>query len=236
MTELLLPPAAAGAAQALRFDPPAAVKVRGTVLVSPGRGETAQVYARFCRRLSADGYLVLVGGPVDVAQDVVRPVVLVGADTGAARVLATAAEDGAAVDALVLAGWSDGRAAELDDWDDELDARTACPTHRTLLETGAVEPGRLAHEDLRPANLSTRTDLPVLVLHGAADRVLPLDDALAALVGISHAVVVTVEEGRHDVLNDVSHRSVAARVVQFLEDVRRGPGAEPLLTERVIGA
>jgi hypothetical protein len=33
---------------------------------------------------------------------------------------------------------------------------------------------------------------------------------------------VQVEGGRHDVLNDVAHRSVAAEIVQFLEWLRAG--------------
>lgn len=39
-----------------------------------------------------------------------------------------------------------------------------------------------------------------------------------------------VDGGRHDLLNDLSHRSVAATIVLFLESLRAGPGLPPVLT------
>lgn len=50
------------------------------------------------------------------------------------------------VDALILAGLpADGRAGDTApaDWDDELGARTTCPTHRGRLAGGLVRPGAL---------------------------------------------------------------------------------------------
>ena len=43
--------------------------------------------------------------------------------------------------------------------------------------------------------------------------------------------MVLVGHGRHDVLNSASHRSVAARVVQFLESLRAEVDAPPILLE-----
>ncbi|MGP2442089.1 alpha/beta hydrolase, partial [Streptomyces sp. JW3] len=92
---------------------PAGLRTRGTVLVVPGRGETPATYGRLGRRLAADAYRVRVTGAPDLdAADlpgslarfgarlaaavegaagdagVVRPVVLVGADAGAAALAA----------------------------------------------------------------------------------------------------------------------------------------------------
>jgi alpha-beta hydrolase superfamily lysophospholipase len=91
---------------------PEGLRVRGTVVVVPGRGETRDTYARFGGRLAADAYRVRVidpplldaddpaatddlasriGDAVDgtaAGDGVVRPVVLVGADAGAAAVAA----------------------------------------------------------------------------------------------------------------------------------------------------
>lgn len=92
---------------------PEGLLVRGTIIVVPGRGETRATYARFGGRLAADAYRVRVIDPPALdAEDptasltglaarlaeavegtsskdgVVRPVVLVGADSGAAALAA----------------------------------------------------------------------------------------------------------------------------------------------------
>ncbi len=105
---------------------PEGLRVRGTVLVVPGRGETRSTYTRFGRRLAADAYRVRVIDAPDLdtedltalaarlseaAEDtaaddgVVRPLVLVGADSGAAAVAALLDRaPGVRPDAVVLAG------------------------------------------------------------------------------------------------------------------------------------
>jgi len=60
----------------------------------------------------------------------------------------------------------------------------------------------------------------VLVLHGTADVVTPVEDAIGPYAG--RARIRLVEGGRHDILNDLSHRSVAATIVLFLESLRLG--------------
>ena len=62
---------------------------------------------------------------------------------------------------------------------------------------------------------------PTLVLHGTADLVTPADEAVAPFAGAAR--VRLVEGGLHDVLNDATHRSVAATIVLFLESLRLGP-------------
>ena len=51
---------------------------------------------------------------------------------------------------------------------------------------------------------------PVLVLHGSQDPLTSAEEAFAPFLGHDHVQVRLVVGGRHDVLNDVTHRSVAA--------------------------
>jgi alpha-beta hydrolase superfamily lysophospholipase len=68
-------------------------------------------------------------------------------------------------------------------------------------------------------------DVPTLVVHGAGDPVTPVATVREVF---PEAELVTVVGGRHDILNDVSHRSVAATIVLFLERLRLGaPIVEP---------
>ena len=56
------------------------------------------------------------------------------------------------------------------------------------------------------------------------------DDALARLAkSLPTARLATVRGAHHDVLNDVSHRSVAAEVVSFLEALRDGSPLRPFV-------
>ncbi|WP_320782142.1 alpha/beta hydrolase [Streptomyces sp. CRN 30] len=233
---------------------PEGLLTRGTVLVVPGRGETPATYGRLGRRLAADAYRVRVVAAPDldaadldgsltrlgarlaeavegaaVEGDVARPVVLVGADTGAAAVaalLGRGAFPGAvAPDAVVLAGLPGGSAAaSAATWEEELDVRTSCPTHRAVLtDDSRVRRGSL--DDAVPEALLAAADaavltVPALLLAGDAD---PLADhaALArTAAALPRARYSLVRGAHHDVLNDLQHRSVAAEVVTFLETLR----------------
>ncbi|RLV50397.1 alpha/beta hydrolase [Nocardioides mangrovicus] len=220
------------------WDEPAGATARGTLIVLPGRGETVVAYERFGRRLSGDAYKVRLV-PVDLADlDATRaqieavladeslpsPKVLVGADSGAT--LAALLSGVAGVDAVVLAGLAlPGLVPDSDapqSWEAEIEARSACPVHRSVIGADAgFERGRLA-DALPWAEVDLAVAVPALVLHGTADPVTPVAAALTPFLDADHVRVRAVEGGRHDVLNDVSHRSVAASVVLFLESLRLG--------------
>src|SRR3984957_17226346 len=103
-------------ATAAHWTEPEGIAPRGTLILIPGRGESPELYERFGRRISSDGYRVhAVADPVadpalatsqvlGVATEA-RPYVLVGSDAGAlvaAGRIASGRHTGG--DALVLAG------------------------------------------------------------------------------------------------------------------------------------
>lgn len=239
---------------------PEGLRTRGTVIVVPGRGETTATYTRFASRLAADAYRVRVveapqldgdttsealsrfGEDLDQAVtgattegDVIHPLVLIGADTGAVAISALVAEPRLGStwwpDAVVLAGLPGTAASTATTWEEQLDERTSCPAHRAALSSDQDAAdhalARPVPAELIDAALASRVDLPRLVLVGDAD---PLADrgALATAVGaLSRARLTVVRGAHHDVLNDLQHRSVAAEVVTFLEVLRNE--LEPVL-------
>jgi alpha-beta hydrolase superfamily lysophospholipase len=216
------------------WDEPEGLAARGTLIVLAGRGEHGGVYERFGRRLAFDAYKVRALGDagadpavLDEAAKLLAdeslpgPKVLVGSDTGAVYAVRLAAEQSAGVDALIIAGlptrpWTSGG------WETEVEARTACPTHQ----------GRLTHDpefrrgalsgtpDALPTLRLDRVNVPVLALHGKDDVVSPVGEALRTY---GEVPTVLINGGRHDVLNDAPHRTVAATVVLFLERLRLSP-------------
>ncbi|MBM7519274.1 alpha/beta hydrolase [Nocardioides nitrophenolicus] len=230
------------------WDEPVGGTPRGTLVVLPGRGETAASYERFGRRLSADAWRVRLvpvdPDDLDTTREQVEkvladealpaPKVLVGTDTGAtlAALLApTLPVDGAVIAGLALPGGAAGR--RWDSWAEQIDARTACPVHRRVItEDDGFDRAGLE----RPLPWSSvrleAPGRPVLVLHGVDDPVTPVADLLAAYEDQPDAVVRLVEGGRHDILNDASHRSVAATIVLFLESLRLGPDLPAVVTAR----
>ncbi|MEV0910512.1 alpha/beta hydrolase [Streptomyces hokutonensis] len=218
------------------WDEPEGLAARGTLIVLAGRGEHGGVYERFGRRLGYDAYRVrALGDPAaDPAvleqaaklladESLPGPKVLVGSDTGARYALQLAAEQTAGTDALILAGLPTG-AWTAGSWEEEAAARTACPTHQGRL-TNDPEFRRGAIDNA-PELPEPRLDLvrvPVLALHGKDDTISPLDRALNVYDGHPNVHTVTFVDGRHDVLNDALHRTVAATVVLFLERLRLSP-------------
>lgn len=203
------------------WEPPAAVRVRGTLAVVAGAGESARVYERFGRRISVDGYVVGVfetahatdaAGWLAGAEN--APRVLVGSDRGAAAVLALAAS--AEVDGLIVAGVPVASGAEAD-----AAQRTACPVHLGVLGGDDARATAPAPEvDVpEPAALAAIT-VPVLAIHGGADPVAPFATARDTLAVIPALELVETVDGLHDALNDQTHRSVAATVVLWLERLR----------------
>jgi len=235
------------------WDEPAGIAPRGTVLLLPGRGEQPGLYRRFGARIAADGYRVRVlsdpaAAPEETAAqlkaaltaaETVAPRVLAGVDTGALAALRAAADSPAPIDALILVGLPnpDQDADDwLESWEDEVEYRASCPTHRglladeTLVERGALRSDRIPQELREPVDLPALA-LPVLGLHGDDDVLSPFEGVRAVYADLPEAQAVLVGHGRHDVLNSATHRSVAARVVQFLESLRAELGAPPILQE-----
>lgn len=235
------------------WNEPAGIAPRGTVLLLPGRGEQPGLYRRFGARIAADGYRVRAlpdpardpdeaAARLDAAlraEDAVSPRVLVGVDTGALAAVHAAVRQPELVDALVLVGLPDpdqGPDASPETWEEEVEYRASCPSHRGLLadealvERGALRPERITPQLSAPVDVATLT-LPVLGLHGDDDVLSPFDDVRALYARLPDAQVVLVRNGRHDALNSASHRSVAARVVLFLESLRAATDALPILQE-----
>ncbi|MEF2977270.1 alpha/beta hydrolase [Subtercola sp. YIM 133946] len=219
---------------------PQGLRVRGTVVVLGGRGETPDVYNRFGNRISIDAYAVVAfadafGNEGDVADEIrsriasaelTAPIVVVGSDVGAVSAVDVAKELGSEIAAVIVAAYpTAGASFVAADWQEELLERTTCPVHRGVLDADAgVEHGSFAEAldaDLVARDLSTLT-VPVVAIHGGADLVSPLDDALATYRSNPDAQIWVIEGAKHDVLNDSTHRTTAAVVVQFLEAVRSG--------------
>ena len=226
---------------------PEGVAARGTLFLLPGRGESPQVYERFGRRLSADAYRVhAVNSPGDDAgavrdqltelfatADPAVPRVLIGSDAGAAFAaqLATRAVL-PGLSGLVLAGLpTSAEASAATDWDDELNLRTACSAHRRRISTDGVRPAGLFESlpvEWFDAGVPAEIRVPVLGLHGHDDAVSPFGTARSWYASVPRAELFGFVGGRHDVLNDQTHRTVAATVVLFLERLRQGSGLLPI--------
>ncbi|MGY1602481.1 hypothetical protein [Geodermatophilus sp. SYSU D00815] len=238
----------------LDFPTPEGLRVRGTVVVVPGRGEGRSAYRRLGSRLAADAYAVRVAeppaldGPADlprlaewlsavVGPDAVRPLVLVGADAGAVALAAVTARPAPDAtwwpDGLVLAGLPGHDPLAAGGWDDELDARTHCPVHRAVLADGAAD-RRAGLRAPLPAGLldlayGSTAAVPQLLLVGDADPLADHEALAGAAKARPRARLTVVRGAHHDVLNDLQHRSVAAEVVTFLEALRATPAPTPQL-------
>jgi alpha-beta hydrolase superfamily lysophospholipase len=203
--------------------PPPAVHTRGTLAVIAGTDESARVYERFGRRIAIDGYAVGIFEAADAGQargwlagQEASPRVLVGSDIGAAAVLTALAERDE-VDGAIVAATPVGATGPVD-----VAARTACPVHLGVLAGEAARTHRGIEITLPERDFLTGVIVPVLAVHGGSDAVAPFGDAEAYLEAIPSLDLVETIGGLHDSLNDVSHRSVAAKVVLWLEALRSG--------------
>jgi hypothetical protein len=68
----------------------------------------------------------------------------------------------------------------------------------------------------------------ILGIHGADDQVSPLAQARARYATAPAAELVVINGGRHDALNDQTHRTVAATIVLFLERLRLSQDLPPI--------
>jgi pimeloyl-ACP methyl ester carboxylesterase len=115
--------------------------------------------------------------------------------------------------------------------------RTACPTHRGRLAASNLRRGAL-YEPV-PAGWAVLADLaqvaqPVLGVHGTDDPISPLAAARDRYAAAPRAELVTIAGGKHDMLNDITHRTVAATVVLFLERLRLSADLPPIaVTEKL---
>jgi alpha-beta hydrolase superfamily lysophospholipase len=244
----------------LDFSGPEGLRIRGTVLVVPGRGETPATYQRFGRRIAAEAYRVrvlpqpqpaesaaAVGQLADALSsalsalddEVVRPLVLVGADASAVTLAALVTQGSPDTpwwpEALVLAGLPGYGIYHVDpNWESELNVRTHCPTHRGVLtEDAAIQRGSLStavEDELLDLAYGSTVDLPHLLLIGDADPLADRDSLAGAAKSLPAARLSVVRSAHHDVLNDLQHRSVAAEIVTFLEVVRNGAPLQPIVT------
>ncbi|MET0449539.1 MAG: alpha/beta hydrolase [Aeromicrobium sp.] len=229
------------------WNEPQGIAPRGTVVVVGGRAENAAVYQRFGRRIAFDAYRVrFVEGDLSdldrVSDDIdavlkdpatVLPTLLLGSDTGAALALDHVARrtDLEQPDAVAVAGltFPDD---DLGSFDDELVVRTACPNHRGVLGREGVNHVLVAADVHVPRPAAGSIGVPLLVVHGEADEVSQVATVRDTVNGISaHTELVTIDGGLHDVLNDVTHRTVAATVIRFLERLKRGADLGPIATE-----
>jgi alpha-beta hydrolase superfamily lysophospholipase len=161
------------------------------------------------------------------------PTVLVGSDLGALLALRLVGQGAVRLDGLVLAGLPDPGQRVNVSAEEEPELRASCPTHQSLLrdtDRGLFEAGGLG-EDSIPAELRelgglAEVSVPVLALHGDNDAITPLAGAAATYRRLPNAQLVSVRDGRHDVLNAANHRAVAATVVLWLERLRAG--ADPV--------
>jgi alpha-beta hydrolase superfamily lysophospholipase len=113
----------------LDFAAPEGLRVRGTVVVVPGRGETGATYRRFGARIATDSYTVRVlASPIvttsvgdalasleaalsaalaSLEADLTKPLVLVGTDTGATTLAALVARGAVSGSTDLPAWWPD---------------------------------------------------------------------------------------------------------------------------------
>ena len=175
-----------------------------------------------------------------------RPFVLVGSDTGALFAVGLVASGRLSdADALILAGLPAAREATAGptaqspgesaartgpaadvSWEEELAARTTCPTHRGRLDDGGIVRHGALYEPV-PEGWADLADLaritwPVLGIHGADDTVSPLSAVRDKYAAAPQAELFSVAGTTHDALNNATHRTVAATVVLFLERLRLG--------------
>ena len=167
---------------------------RGSVVVLPGRGESADLFGQLAFRLALDGYEVNYLGPGEDSTLALgecrvpgRPFALVGSDTGALRALTAAGSPALRADALVLLGLP--------------------LLYRPVAGEVPSEPPPRA-----------LPDMPILLVHGVDDEVSPLPVVRMTTRTAPRAHLVTVPGG-HQVLADPSWRAATAHTIAFLEDV-----------------
>lgn len=182
------------------------------------------------------------------AQHPGAPIVLIGHSGGALAAYLLAAREPGAVSALVLSGgplrpldWVHAQlAGEVGGTEELLDPTSMLSTHpdyvHALLHDPLVYQGDFRVETLaaivrawpeaEAALAAGRPELPVLVVHGENDPVVPVADARFVASALPRAELVTFPGDLHDVLNEHDRDAVHDAMVRFLE---RLPARWPIL-------
>lgn len=224
---------------------PDAAAAWSALLLFAGRGERAGLYSNFAVRLRDAGVAVRVlddasadpAAAEQAAEDVQQrwpglPLVLGGHDTGALLALHVlrALDTRRSPAGVVLAGTAAGVGVGAD-WPDELRSRTACTVHGGLLSDPALlDRGALAAAPpaaltaLRP---TAPLGVPTLLLHGAADTVVPLSTVTEFFQHLDGATLLAVIGGRHDVLNDHHHSQTDRAVLAFIRSLAHRARSAP---------
>lgn len=206
-------------------------RVRGTVVFLHGMGQHSGDYHHFAAALGAHGISVWaldhVGhgltegelgtpGPVpDLAANAGRlisravgagsaaPIVLMGHSLGAGVALSLATSSPKCADGLILCGapLGPGRRSVQD----------AKPESRERAECWA---------ELRQQVHVRLAAMPVLVLHGEDDRIIPIDGVRATLDELEGVELVSYPDAGHDLLHEAVRDEVVAQVAQFVSAVR----------------
>jgi len=203
-----------------------------------GRGERPGVYQRLGKRLAADAYRVrVVGDATEHLEEITvqvkallgdadrpSPAVLVGSDSGALlalRLVARGHRGGrrarpgrAARPGPTAHG---GRQAEAEVRASWPHPPEAAARHRARGVPGGRADHRADPDALRePVRSRQRAGARTRPARDN-DQVSPLERVSADYAGLPQVELLTVADGRHDVLNAANHRSVAASVVLWLE-------------------
>jgi pimeloyl-ACP methyl ester carboxylesterase len=142
------------------------------------------------------------------------------------------------VSGLILSGLPTAASgAPAAEWEEELDLRTSCPTHRARISDSGVNRAQLftdlPAEWLDPS-IPGRIQLPILGIHGQDDVVSPLESARRWYGNVARAELVSIAGGRHDALNDQTHRTVAATIILFLERLPLGADVTPIAVVEIV--
>lgn len=210
-------------------------ETRGSVVILAGLDEAPGDFALLTEVLLLAGYAVTIFGDVSVdprassegvarllASTLVRPVIVVGTDFGAVLALSLAVESAstaARVDAVVIGGLvtRSSRASTVPIAD--FDAVTASVTASGGAADALLEP-RIPHGFRLPDAQHVR--LPTLVLHGDADDVTAVADAVSWASLLPFGSLRLVPGGDHHVLVGEARRTIAASIVLFIERHRAG--------------
>jgi alpha-beta hydrolase superfamily lysophospholipase len=218
---------------------------RGSVVILGGLDETPDDFALLTEVLLLAGYAVTIFGDVSVdprasaegvarllENTIARPVIVVGTDFGAVLALSVAVESAstaARVDAVVIGGLVTRASRASTSPIADLEAVTTSATVAGAV-AGAFTASGGAADLLREPRIphgfrlpdAPRVRLPTLVLHGDADDVTAVADAVSWASLLPFGSLRLVPGGDHHVLVGEERRTIAASILLFIERQRAG--------------